>query len=286
MGTSTNTSNTSDQPSQAALLRSVQHYQQTYHEWAEEIDPLRREMLRGQQHQHLNAIWELMREPLIRFVGRKWIQSAKAYDMRTNPSYQNEQEIRESLAKNAFGYVIRALPKLNVDPNRNLVACLITIAHRELADEHHQVYRSPVRLGRRATFACNNEQSAMSSDTESTLPDIPVRVSLDAGQFDVADPASMELEESTIATIDNHQSMQTIQAYWQEHLDTHDKIIMQFRFATNTPAPFKTIANELGDGWSEAAVRQRCHRILERTRKYLIQHIENHQTGDERRRQI
>lgn len=151
-----------------------------------------------------------------------------------------------------------------VDPSRNVRGLLITIARRDLFDQ---------------------ERISSSKRREQSRPDqaLPAPGDRDGAMWwsehdmrggehaaaEPKDPASSDFEERLIANDQLRRAWPHVLAYWQQTLPPEDLWLLIARWYHDPPIPFKDIAELLGAGWSEAAVKQRHHRILKRTRTYL-----------------
>src|SRR5262245_340380 len=132
-------SNAAPQPGDR-LLAIVLRYQQTFRDWAVEKDIERRAVLYEALRLCQEELWPLLAEPLLQ-VARGWLRSNMARDMLANPtSYPGVEDVLVSLAQNLYLHVIDDLPRLQVDPSKNLLACLKTIARRGMVDENQHVY--------------------------------------------------------------------------------------------------------------------------------------------------
>src|SRR5439155_1547273 len=91
----------------------------------------------------------------------------------------------------------------------------------------------------------------------------------DGSQPDPVDPGSYNIEERMVTRIDQQALLQAVWDYWPHNLSATDFQIMKLRWQSDPPSSFGDIAEQLGAGWEEDTVRQRHHRIMNATRKYL-----------------
>jgi len=203
--------------------------QQTYRAWADALDPTVH-AARGDAHrQSLERLWEAI-APDLRKVAHGWIRSGMAPDI-------------ESLALNMFSYIVFKLPTLSFNLQRNVRGLLVTVARRGLIDEYRRSY-------------------AVSSKRQPRQ-----FVSLD-DKTDLADDDRSDIEGTSIHKIDGNRVLTEVQEYWRS-LNPEETLIMRLRWQTDPPCSFREIAQQMGSGWVEDAVRQRHHRIMNATRKHL-----------------
>jgi hypothetical protein len=253
------------------LLAVVLRYQQTYRDWAVEKDIERRAGLHEALRKCHEELWPLLADPLLQ-VARGWLRSNMARDMLANPtSYPSVEDVLVSLAQNLYLHVVDDLPRLQVDPNKNLLACLKTIARRGMFDENQRVYNdTPRHLNEQVadqSIASGTHSAQMWSESKRS----DVRIQGNMRELDLVDPDSIEFEDRLIKVLDQQACYQKIQSFWQTLPDV-DQQIVQLRWKENPPVPFETIAQRFGPGWTAATVRQRHCRIKERTRIYLQEH--------------
>jgi DNA-directed RNA polymerase specialized sigma24 family protein len=178
----------------------------------------------------LEELWALLAGDL-RQIARGWTHSNMAPDS-------------ESLALNMFGNIVFPLPRLQIDPQRNVRNLLLTIARRGLIDDYRRSHAgTPWRQGGYAT----------------SIDDRP----------DLIDPESSTIEDRAVQRIDSEALLKAVWDYWPENLNGIEYEIVKLRWQSDPPRSFGEIAERLGPGWEEAAVRQRHHRIMNKTRRYL-----------------
>jgi len=253
-----------DDPLPAVVLR----YQELYHSWSVETHAARRAALRTTLHACQEELWLLLAEPLLR-VAHGWLRSGMARDMWACPtSYPNREDVLRSLAMNMYLHVIDALPQLQVDPNKNLLACLKKIATWGMFDEHQRIYRdAPGQSGGQAAEPMPAPGSpAAQMWTARTRSDTHRHDGQDASEL--ADPHSVDFEDQLAALLDQRACCQAIWAFW-ETLATVDQRIVLLRWNRQPPVPYETIAQQLGPDLTAATVRQRHCRIMSRTRSHL-----------------
>jgi hypothetical protein len=169
---------------------------------------------------------------------------------------------------NLYFHVVDALPQLHVDPDKNLLACLKTIARRGMFDENLRIYQDALRhsiVGAADQTAASGSRSAqMWPEHRRSDP----RMQYDLRESDLIDPHSVDFEDQLVAALDQRACYQAVWAFWQTLADVDEQIV-QLRWNARPPVPFETIAQQFGAGWTAAAVRQRHCRILSRTRTHL-----------------
>jgi len=251
-----------DDPLPAIVLR----YQELYHAWSVEAYVERRSALRDALRTCQEELWSLLAEPLLH-VAHGWLRSGVARDMWACPtSYPNREDVLRSLAMNMYLHVIDALPQLRVDPTKNLLACLKTIATRGMFDEHLRIY---------SDGACQSDRAANQPTTPGSRATHmwPTRGRSnthlrDQEISDLADPQSMDFEEQLAVLFDQRACCQAVWAFW-ETLTADDQRIVMLRWNRQPPIPFEMIAQQLGPEWTAATIRQRHCRVMTRTRAHL-----------------
>ena len=245
-----------DIPSDAeflSLAELVLRCQQSHAAWSE--TPGEIGAAAGAEYKaQLEQLWHVLADDL-RLVARGWMRSNIAPDI-------------DSLAMNLFANLVFSLPKLLIDPTRNVRTFLITVARRRMIDDYRRSYAAP---GRRQPKAADEPigpgaPGARMWQTEHEADDANAAMRVDA---DLADDASYTAEERLAARIDHQALLAAIWSYWPKSLSADDLRIVQLRWTSDPPCSFRDIAQQLGSGWEEAAVRQRHHRILKSTRNYL-----------------
>jgi DNA-directed RNA polymerase specialized sigma24 family protein len=203
--------------------------QAAYTAWAVAEEPEQQRALSEAYRLLLEELWAILADDL-RQITRGWMRSKMAPDA-------------ESLALNMFGNIMFNLPKLQIDPQRNVRNLLLTVARRGMIDAWRSHVDSPRRQAGYAT-------------------------SID-GRSDLIDPVSSTIEERTVQRIDRETLLKAVWNYWPENLNGIEYEIVKLRWQSDPPRSFGEIAELLGPGWEETTVRQRHHRIMNKTRKYL-----------------
>lgn len=241
----------------------VLNYQQCYKRWHAIADSPEREELRQELHHIQGKLWTLLEEPLMQ-VAKGWIKSAVVKEILPVSGTDTHQSVLNSVAMSLYIHVLDALPKLKLDPQKNLLACLMLIVRRRLIDQMEP--RPP------QSDPPDTPEHPISGTSESAMWLKQVIqtsfVPQDSVQGEYIDPQSQDAEEQQIDTIYQQQMWHEVLLFWRSTLAPEDWKIMQ-RWGLDPPTPFRTIAEALGPGWNESMVRQRHHRIMRRTRKYL-----------------
>jgi hypothetical protein len=209
---------------------NVVQAQALYEDWSAAEDSAAREASGELYRRQLEQLWALLADDL-RMITRGWIHA-------------NMESDSEKLALHMFGNIVFSLPKLQIDPQRNVRNLLLTIARHSLIDDYRRSHSSSGQ--RQATLA----------------------VSIDT-QPDLVDPESAQIEERIVRRLDDGALLKAVWQYWRNSLIPVDYEIMKLRWRSDPPSPFSDIAMQLGPGWEEATVRQRHHLIMRATRKYL-----------------
>ncbi len=103
--------------------------------------PDRREDLREQVRERLYVLWMLLAEPLM-WVAAGWTNGGSFEDL---IRVRTRRDALEALAMGMFLNIIEALPSVTIDPEKNVLGLLLTIARRGIARENRQIYQSTPR---------------------------------------------------------------------------------------------------------------------------------------------
>lgn len=219
-----------------------------------------REAARARYHASVEALWQEIADDL-RKVARNWPYAVMATDI-------------ESLARSHFVGIIAALPRLVVDPSRNVRALLVTIFRRDLLNEYRRQYAAPPAHSRERGGADATGDEKMWPSESRAVEALPP----DVAASELPDPRSLDDHERIEQRLDGEKILATVWEYWHSRLSPDDQFIMEARWKKQPPHSYLEIAAALGGGWEEATVRQRHRRVLQRTRRYLE---EQHMLGDE-----
>jgi RNA polymerase sigma factor (sigma-70 family) len=230
-------SNNSSDPIVALVLRC----QACYRTWQEANEWEQASVLYMQYDEHLQELWKLI-APDLHKIAYTWKESNIEPDVETQ-------------ALNMFTDICLALPRLPIDPTRNVRSYLLSIARYRLIDIWRHQSKRPRRQGKNHP-----------SDTELHSGSLDARMWLEPPR---AVNSGGDGTDSVIASIDDKQILQAIFAYWKKSLSRHDYRIMYLRYVYDTQYSYHEIAKDLGQGWTEPTVRQRHFRIIKATRKYL-----------------
>ena len=224
--------------------------QQHYHLWVAAPDEPLRASRSIEYSQSLERLWFVLADDLRR-VARGWIHSNMAPDI-------------ESLAMNLFANIVVHLPKLHIDPARHVRNLLLMVARRGQIDEYRRVYASTPQ--RQPTPSDQPDDTQLwQSPGRRTQAGAPLDM-----QHEIVDPTSADIEERMIDQIDQQAILENVwNDYWPHKLSSTDFLIMELRWRMEPPSSFREIAERMGGGWSEEAVRQRHYRIIVATREYL-----------------
>jgi len=232
---------------------------------AERIAPLDAEqaaykqVVQGEMAAAIDALYYALAPDLHR-LAKGWVKSQQFQHIAATSDFAKAVE---TLALSAFSAIVEALPLLKVDPERNVRGLLITIARRDLFDQE-KIYSSNRREQSRGQQvpATGERDSAMWWSAHE----------MRGGEHAAAepkDPASGDFEERILADDQLRSLWPHVLECWQQTLPSEDLWLIIMRWFHDPPLPFKEIAELLGAGWSEAAVKQRHYRILRRTKTYL-----------------
>jgi hypothetical protein len=246
----------------------VLHYQRLYRSWSIETEPERRAALRDSLCACQEQLWPLLAEPLLS-VARSWLHGGVARDMLASPAcYPSLEEVMRSLAMNMYIHVLDALPQIQVDPSKNLLAYLKTIAKRGMFDEQQRIYRSGPR--RPSNPADENSLAPGSRDAHMWNQHSASHGVSPSGAdaADLPDPQSLDFENQIAALLDQRACCQAIWTFWETLGEAEQRIVL-LRWNREPPVPYEDIALQLGPGWTAQTIRQRHCRLLQRTRDHL-----------------
>jgi RNA polymerase sigma factor (sigma-70 family) len=189
-------------------------------------------------------------------VAHSWIRSNIGPDVK-------------SLAMNMFTDVVEVLPNLRIDPTKNVRSYLISVARHRLIDTWRREFKPPRRPAKDSAFDLELHPGApearMWQDRFSSIE----ASSLADPHGGIIDPNTSDAEERVLTRIDNEQILRAIRDHWPKSLSRDDYRIVHLRYLADPQASFREIAQDLGGGWTEDAVRQRHFRVIKATRKYL-----------------
>lgn len=211
-----------------------------------------------------DAIDELYRalEPDLQKLAGGWIRSKQFHQIAGTREFS--AAVR-TLAMSAFSAIIDSLPMLRIDPNRNVRKLLITIARRDLYDQERKIFNP----GPRDQIKHDGPLKPGDPDAAMWQPRHEALSNKVTASIELKDGASTDFEEQIIDRDRSQRLWPIVTEFLQENLSPEDLWLIQMRWFHEPPMPFKAIAQHLGEGWSEAAVKERHYRILKRTRKYL-----------------
>lgn len=248
------------------LVAAVQDYQRLYASWSATNDLLEREQIRLQLGQVQEILWSLIAGPLFQ-IAKGWAGSVIGKEHIAAQS----NDALNSLALSLYIYVAEELPKLVIDPSKNVMGLLTTIVRRRLIDEQRK-YMRDLSGPRSSTAGALAAQVALEGTMWPARSGAEPIYSGTALQ-DIVDPQSIDIEEQLVDHLYSQALWEDIQLYWQRTLTRDDQCIVR-RWEHDPPTPFRTIAESLGPGWTESMVRQRHYRIMRRTRQYLLERQE------------
>src|SRR5262249_47520628 len=154
------------------------------------------------------------------------------------------------LATTLYLEIMEALPNLQIDPTRNIRGLLLTVVRRRLSDRYRSIKNTPPAV------SLQHESSAGSTEPPT-----------------LADPHGEDAQEHLLDLLDGRLVWDEIHRYWRPTSAGTDLAFMR-RYDQTPPTPFRKIAEQLGPGWTEEAVRMRHHRIVHRTRAYMQERMQ------------
>jgi len=237
-----------DPDAAAEIVLLVQRCQDHWGMWASVDDEPQRQIMRDAHKLYLEQLWVAL-EPYLRRVAYNWLRSNLAPDV-------------DSLTQSMFSYVIEALPRLRLNPEKNPISYLMTIAWRGCYDEYGRYY-DVRRVRRRPSDQLDEEGDEEAEGSKGLRFNEELPVQLADQQAELADRVIDQLAETTV--------LQAVRVYWHT-LAVDNQRIMEWRSFVDPPRSFKEIAADLGPGWTEAAARKRYSRVMEATRDHLKKH--------------
>lgn len=232
------------------LLDIVLRAQQVYLQWQQAETPEAQKIYRDQFQATTEELWHALADDLRR-VARGWKFSGMGPD-------------NDTLAMGMFVHIITALPKLKVDPQRDVRKYLITVARNNNISEYRRVYaRQPIQMSEeRASHETEMWANSSYQDDRAEHQ----RMIGDQGDHEPYDSMN-HLDD----LLDRRTNLERIWQYWKNTLSQIDYQIMDLRWHSEPPTHFQTIAAHLGPGWSADSVRQRHYRVCKDTRLYFQQ---------------
>ena len=245
-------------PSQTRLFALVTQYQQLRIACDQTSNPVQR----AQCNDRLQAVglelWLLLEQPLMGKVGRR-VRGALS-DMLNNPaSYPSYHAAVEALAMNCMLGLLDALPRLRLDPARNIQAYLTKIAWFGLLDEERAIYTDVQRGSRGRTILVLRLDQVLCALNEAE----------DATSL--TDRFKDEQAAQAFERITGQQLLDAVSRFWQEELSPVDQQIVRLRLQ-EPPVSYAQIVSQLGEGWTATAARQRFGRAMKQTRAFLHAH--------------
>jgi len=265
-----NSASGSRQPSELSeLFRAVQRFQRTYCTWGSEHDSVRRAALRDELRRCNEEIWNLLAEPL-QSVAHRWLNSGVGREIRAHVlECDYQQDALKTLTMHLYFPILKALPTLQIDPEKNLLGCLMIIAQRGISNENQHIYAAKSGRASESTIEPLSESGTPAAAMWPINGHGNHAADRSADAEDQADPATYDLEDQLVRAIDGQRCLEEARAFWQCDLELADRQILALRWQTTPPTDFKTVAQHMGPGWTVEAVRQRHSRIIRRTRKHL-----------------
>ena len=236
------------------IVETIVAYQASYDQfqllWAS--DPSKRETLRREMQGELEQLWLLIADDLVK-VARGWMRSSLIDSVTSTQS-----EAIQSLAMTVFLDIIEALPRLRIDPERNVRGYLASIARRGLYQEHRKMARTMPRSP--------PTQPQFSAVAE---PGFPTFTSPSISELEAVGDPNQDFEEELMRRHHAQATIAAIRDVWENTLTDIDAFIVKHRVECDPPVLFETMAQQLGPGWTASALRKRWQRLIMRTREEL-----------------
>ena len=247
------TSPTPLNPSDETLHKAIADCQNLLHGWNDATTEAERAQHAERYKASLEQLWNLLADDLYA-ITRSWRKSNLATDV-------------ESLALSHFTEIIMALPRLKIDPTKNARHLLFTIFRRGLITEYRTLNPPVATKPHEEKLETSVEPGTLAAQAWPMRgAEAPAFI---ADGADTPDPQSLDNEERIFRKLYTQAMIVTIREFWNNTIPPDDLSIMVARWEHDPPRPYQEIAAALGPGWSEAAVRKRHQRTLDRTRQYL-----------------
>lgn len=241
---------------QERIVTAVHRYQRLRRLELRTSSQVRKARLREGMRRCLELLWADLEQPL-RSIAGKWRRSGLMREIESQPEVaEGEEDARGVLAKHAFFYIVDQLDGLQLQPERNPIGYLVTIAWRGLTGDERDIYSAQPRRGANRYQLVPLPEQRDDGDEHSRHEQIAAEENLEA-----------QLAEH----LDTADCRRLIEEFWEQSLSALDRQILRDRWMNSPPRSFEAIADRLGDGWTTAAVRKRHQRALTRTREYLRQ---------------
>jgi hypothetical protein len=249
------------------LIRAIRDAQQAIAA-LNAAEPERYEALGAAVRECLYVLWMLLAEPLLR-VAAGWTDSGQFEELMGT---RTRGDALEALAMGMFVNIIEALPRLIIDPEKNVLGLLLTIARRGISRENRQIYRDTPRKAAAKTSRPN----PLPGTPDASMAPLPVSASGPMGvidgesgeQVEPVDPESLEIEELLLRAC-HHQDCWNALREWMDTLSRENLLILKSRWFVDPPISYEDIAQLLGAGWTAAAARRRMSRMLDAAAQWL-----------------
>lgn len=200
-------------------------------------------------------LWEELRGALIHKVRRKVRRrmSGAFRDALNNPaSYPNYDNAVEALAKSSMLGLFEAIPRIKLDPSKNVQAYLTTVAWYGLVDMEKEIYDE---------YRKQRETPIIQVSLEYMLSAVD-----DGHQHE--ELLRDERTPDVVSQVIDEQLSHALTIFFASTLSVEDQRIVAARLQT-PPVSYEGIVAQLGKGWTTAAARQRFARAMRRTRVFL-----------------
>ena len=203
----------------------------------------------------LDRLFALLRGELLA-IGDQWLRSNVGYEVLH--SLETVTEAQQALACNAFVRIMDALPRIQVDLEKDLYAYFRSIARHGLFDENG------VHLGEQAAAKTSRSHGAPTAAAPSAAMWYPA--SAGGRPAEDVDPRSVGWEDRVADRLDNTQYLDQIRGAMQCCCSPLEQTILRLRYQ-DPPLSYKQLADMLG--MQEAAVRQKTRRAHRKIRTCL-----------------
>lgn len=236
------------------LYTAVLDCQKSYWAWAEAVDKqqqLGKRLVHEKATEHLLIVLKSDLRKLI----HKWVNSGLGED-------------EESLILNAFTHIYLALPKLQIDPQKNLRGYLIRIAQNGLADR----YREDTGTRRfKRKFDTSQSSGVEATDTDHhnlyMQDGEPKICRLELLLYELY--AVKDNEDVWVNQMNIEACLYKVSSFWCQTLSKEDRTIIEMRWTRDPRASFEEIARALGSGWTVNTVCAHHSRVIKKTRLFL-----------------
>jgi hypothetical protein len=252
----------------------AQRYVEALQEWTQETDPGQRAHLLDTQADALEKLWHRMADGLRRVAA----QRARGPIFRSLISaHRTHNEAVTALAMHVFGALVIELRdgRVRIDPARTwqeIDNYLLGVARHQLRVANRKEVGGP-RASRNPGSAnlgsSGDAKSAMWTQEHRSTAGVWEHTESGERLVDPPDTRYEEFEERIVNALVFPAAWEIVKGVVQDELSAVDRKIIGLRWLSDPPLTSKQIAQQLGGGWTDTAVRQRLTRAMRRIQATL-----------------